>query len=294
MSKTKFTRVAVAGLTASDGRTIEPLWLTQAAKNFNPATYPARVNVEHIRGLAADGPFPMLGDVVALRTQTDDIEIAGKTEKRLALYAQIEANDKLKGYLKADQKKYTSIEIEPNFNGTGEAYLMGLAATDSPASLGTEALQFSTRSDDDYAKIRKAELDKRKQTPTCLFSAAFATSIEFEDEAASPDADSLVDKIVGKIKLAIAPKEEPKPEPQQQQLTDPNAALVTAFTAGLKELGSDLAAAMKTSSDKADARFAKIESDFAALRNDVEATPSRNYTQRPPATGGEGLELADC
>ncbi|RYG20587.1 MAG: phage capsid protein, partial [Caulobacteraceae bacterium] len=86
--KTKFTRVAVAGLTASDGRSIEPQHLIEMAAAYNPDTYTARLNVEHMRNLSADGPFPALGDVIALKTQTDEIEIAGKKEKRVALYAQ--------------------------------------------------------------------------------------------------------------------------------------------------------------------------------------------------------------
>lgn len=32
------------------------------------------------------------------------------------------------------QKIYTSIEINPKFGDTGEAYLVGLAVTDSPAT----------------------------------------------------------------------------------------------------------------------------------------------------------------
>jgi hypothetical protein len=43
------------------------------------------------------------------------------------------------------QKVYASIEINPNFADTGEAYLVGLAVTDDPASLGTEMLQFSAK-----------------------------------------------------------------------------------------------------------------------------------------------------
>lgn len=39
---------------------------------------------------------------------------------------------------KAAQKVYTSMEIQPNFANTGKCYLVGLAVTDDPASLGTE------------------------------------------------------------------------------------------------------------------------------------------------------------
>lgn len=294
---TKFTRIAVAGLTASDGRTIEPQWLRDMATNYNPATYTARVNVEHFRNASAAGPFPALGDVIALRVQEDDIELGGKTEKRVALYAQIQGNETLQGYLAADQKKFTSIEVEPNFSGTGKAYLMGLAATDSPASLGTEALQFSARTDDDFAKIRKADLDGRKKHETCLFSAAFATTIEFADDAAQPDAaDSIIDRLVAKFAAATNKTPEPKTPPA----ADPaQAADLTAFaaavTTGMQELAQSFTQATAALTSDVNARFAKIESEQAALKGHVEKTPDANYRQRPAATGGgDGQEMTDC
>jgi hypothetical protein len=48
--KFKSFRVATEGAT-TDGRTITRAWLSQMAKNYNPATYGARVNMEHIRGI---------------------------------------------------------------------------------------------------------------------------------------------------------------------------------------------------------------------------------------------------
>ncbi|EFL3555848.1 GPO family capsid scaffolding protein, partial [Escherichia coli] len=44
-SRKKF-RVAVSGSTV-DGREISPVHLREAAENFNPDVYAARVNVEH-------------------------------------------------------------------------------------------------------------------------------------------------------------------------------------------------------------------------------------------------------
>jgi hypothetical protein len=46
---------------------------------------------------------------------------------------------------KAGQKVYTSMEIQPNFANSGKCYLVGLAVTDDPASLGTEYLEFCSR-----------------------------------------------------------------------------------------------------------------------------------------------------
>ena len=55
-------RVAVEGAT-SDKRTIKRSWLEQAAKNFNPSTYCARLWLEHFRSLLPDSPFKAYGDV---------------------------------------------------------------------------------------------------------------------------------------------------------------------------------------------------------------------------------------
>ncbi|MBK1970808.1 GPO family capsid scaffolding protein [Brevundimonas diminuta] len=293
---TKFTRVAVAGLTASDGRTIEPQWLRDMAATYDYATYPARLNVEHYRNASATGPFPALGDVIALKVQEDDINIAGKTEKRVALYAQIEGNETLQGYVAADQKKFTSIEVEPNFAGSGKAYLMGLAATDSPASLGTEALQFSARTDDAYAKQLKADLDARKQHNTCLFSAALETRIEFADqENPTADAETLIDRIVARFTKALPGSEPTPPAASQPPAGQPDVTgLMTAFTDGLRELGQSFSQALAQASQDTNARFAKLESEHAALKSDIEGTPERSYSARPTHAGGDGAQLTDC
>lgn len=76
------------------------------------------------------------GDVVGLKTEEN-------AEGKLQLLAQIDPTDDLIKLNKERQKIYTSIECDPNFADTGEAYLVGLAVTDNPASLGTEMLVFS-------------------------------------------------------------------------------------------------------------------------------------------------------
>lgn len=295
MAKSKFLRVAVAGFTASDGRVIEPVWLTQMAKNYNPATFTARVNVEHIRNLSADGPFPALGDVLALKVQTDDIDIGGKTEKRLALYAQIDGNDILTGYLAKDQKKFTSVEIEPNFSGIGEAYLMGLAATDNPASLGTDALKFSAGSDP-YALQLKATLDGRKQHASCLFSAAIETTFEFETGSViAPGAESFLDKLFSGLDARLSgKKEEPKlvVQPAANPADIDMKALFTDLGQGLKTGLEQAFAAQAQANTQA---IAKVTSEFAALRADIEKTTPTTFTHRPAATGADdAVELTDC
>ena len=41
------------------------------------------------------------------------------------------------------QKVHLSVEIDPNFAGSGKAYLVGMGVTDSPASLGVGIMKFS-------------------------------------------------------------------------------------------------------------------------------------------------------
>lgn len=49
MAKTRFFCIAVEGGT-TDGRVIERDWIEQMAAGYNPATYTATINCEHIRG----------------------------------------------------------------------------------------------------------------------------------------------------------------------------------------------------------------------------------------------------
>lgn len=169
--KSKWFRVAVEGAT-TDGRKIQRSWIEQMAKNYSPDVYGARINLEHIKGYSPDSQFKRYGDVLALRSEEiKDGILAGK----LGLFAQIEPTDDLIKMNKSKQKVYTSIEINVEFADTGEAYLVGLAVTDDPASLGTEFLEFSAN-----AKVNP--LASRKQAPNNLFTAAEETLIEFENE----------------------------------------------------------------------------------------------------------------
>lgn len=294
--KSKFFRVAVEGMTASDGRTIERQWLVDIAESYNPETFGARVNMEHIKGFSAEGPFIAYGDVLAVKTEEVEIELAGKKEKRLALFAQIDPTDQLVKFNKARQKIYSSIEIEPNFSGTGRCYLMGLAVTDNPASLGTEALKFSASGAEGYAKQLKAALDSRKQHSSCLFTALVESTIDLEGDD-DDDAVSAFEKVFGKfsamLEAASGRKSEPEKveqKPAKEALSDPNAALAAAFS----QFGKDLGAQLKADRSAAAAAETRIRSEFAALKADIEKTPDKAFTARPEATGADGVELADC
>ena len=168
--KAKRFRVGVEGAT-TDGREIQRDWLIQMAASYNPSVYTALINLEHIKSYMPDSTFNRYGKVAALvAEEISDGPLAGK----MALYADVEPTDSLVELVKKGQKLFTSMEVSPKFADTGKAYLVGLAATDDPASLGTEMLAFS-------ASAAHNPLANRKQNPENLFSAAAETVIELEE-----------------------------------------------------------------------------------------------------------------
>lgn len=133
----KWFAVAQEGPTADD-RDIKRSWLEQCAENYNPQTYTARINLEHLHWRIydpQDAHSNCYGDVLAVKTK----EVNGK----LKLLALIKPTQELIELNRKQQKVFTSVEINPDFAGTHEAYLVGLAVTDDPASLGTDRLKFN-------------------------------------------------------------------------------------------------------------------------------------------------------
>ncbi len=125
--------IATEGPTV-DGRKITREWLTQMAENYSLEEFTALIWPEHRRFY---GYGENWGKVVELKAEEKD----GK----MRLFAKLEPNDYMLEANRKKQKLFTSIEPNPDYKGEGRCYLMGLAATDSPASTGTSLLQFSRK-----------------------------------------------------------------------------------------------------------------------------------------------------
>ncbi|MFT3967090.1 MAG: GPO family capsid scaffolding protein [Sphingobium sp.] len=278
MAKSKFFRVFVEGFTASDGRKIEASWIDEIVSTFNPATYTPRINCEHIKGFSPEPPFNAYGSITAVKAQTDEIEIDGQTQRRRALYAQIEPNEQLLKINKAGQKIFTSVEITPDFSGTGKVGLVGLAVTDNPASLGTEALSFSGL---------KPMFDARKQHPDNLFSAAIETSIVMEAE--TTDGAGIADAIKSGFAglAAMFTRSEPEKPRDEPKAANDNSFDVAAFSTAL---GEQVAAAIKPVADG----LASLQADFATVQDKLAKEPQPNNFSRQPATGGQSNIKTDC
>ncbi|AIT79093.1 GPO family capsid scaffolding protein [Novosphingobium pentaromativorans] len=292
MAKTRFFRVALEGAT-TDGRQIERQWLLDAEETYDPQTYTARVNMEHIRGFSPEAPFNGYGSIVALKTEEVTVKLGGKDEKRLALFAQIDANDQLVAINRKGQKLFSSIEIAPEFAGTGKAYLVGLAVTDSPASLGTEMLQFAAKQGEN------SPLAHRKQDKANLFTAAEEVSIEIEEGGpVNPDPTGIFASIKGMLDKMTGQGggQQEQKHSQEQRQDDPappqaDGNAMAAFGVMIGQLSTAVQASTKATGEQ----IAKLTADLAALNTKVEGAPAGTFTKRDPATGGgENAVRTDC
>lgn len=279
----KFFRIGVEGDTC-DGRVISATDIQEMADTFDPRVYGCRINLEHIKGLLPDSPFKRYGDVVELKAEKieDDSELNGK----LALFARISPSDELVAMNKALQKVYTSMEIQPNFANSGKCYLVGLAVTDDPASLGTEYLEFCRTA-------KHNPLNRFKASPENLFSVATLAELEFEDQP-----ETLLAKLTDSVKAIFSRK---------QQDDD-------ARFADVREAVTAIAERVQSGGEDTEARFGKLESEITALKQTVteqaeatsqqfsafkttlDNTESSVQPRRKLSTGGDSADsaLTDC
>ena len=272
--RSNWFRVAVEGAT-SDKRTIKRSWLEQAAKNFNPSTYGARIWLEHYRSLLPDSQFKAYGDVLAVKTE--EVDING--QKKLALFAQVEPTAELIAMNKAKQKIYTSVEIDDSFADTGEAYIVGLAVTDSPASLGTDVLAFSAQ------KPEGSPFKDRHYSATSMFTEAQETELKFEEIEEKP---SIGAQLFSKVQALLTGKQV-KDDTEFAQI----GQAVEAVAEHVKDLPEQLAvekqftAGLKTKLDQ-------LSKDFTELKDKLSTTQDHNQKTRPPVTGGADQVVTDC
>ena len=272
--KSKWFRIAVAGDT-TDGREIQSEWIKQMAENYDPNVYGARINVEHIRSVLPDSVFGAYGDVIALKTEK--VTING--EEKDALFAQIEPTESLIAINKKKQKVYTSMEVDENFAKTGSAYLIGLAVTDSPASLGTEMLQFA-------AGAQVNPLNDRKQRPENLFSAATEVSIEFEEVKTQRSYSAgLLDTV-----KKLFTKQEKAEQKSAESFSEQEQAILEIATETSKqgEAVSDLEEKYRS----LNTAHEQLQQDFNELKTKLDSEPDNE--PRPKSANSKFTEEVDC
>lgn len=267
MKKSKFFRVAVAGST-TDGRVIEATWIQQMAKNYNPDTYTALGNLEHFRSISPDSTFGSYAKVIALKAE--EVEINGA--KKWALFAQVDAFDQLIELHQRGQKLFTSIEVNPNFADTGEAYLVGLAFTDSPASLGTQIMEFASKNPEANPFVSK------KQDKDNLFTAAEEADLQFEDGQDAP-AKGLFSKVLDWLKPQQE-QQDNKNKDQFKEVSDSLEAIAKTFGESQTKLQK-----VETEFSELKTKHSKLETDFNGLKTKLEGEQNPGTPPAPENTG---------
>lgn len=225
-------RVATSGPTV-DGREILPQELRDIAETYRPSLYTAVIWCEHER------QWGSYGTVYAVRLieEAEDLEPG-----QVALEAQLKPNDKLLQLNDMGEKLFTSIEIWPNFQGRGKAYMTGIAVTDEPASVGTQELYFSAnrRQGRYFAAPVKGSSNESKSELGKLISALTGLFKRFSldekpagsptppteskppmDEATATALGALLQQLLivaAGIQAVIEPATEEAPEPDQEPI----------------------------------------------------------------------------
>lgn len=265
-------RVAVSGNTV-DGREIQPQHLRDAAANYNLEVYAARVNIEHILSPYPGSDFGAMGDVVAL--SAEDIT-EGPLAGRTGLYAEIEPSERMKQMTDKGQKVYSSIELHPQFALNGKAYMIGLAMTDTPASLGTERLKFAAQQ-----RASVMAFNNQQVEAPMITEAIEAEVIELAAQR-SDEGKQWFNRVMGILG---------KGQKTDDQRFGQVHQAVEAVAQSQVDLGEQFSAAeQERQQDKA--TIQKLTTDLAALRQQLEGTDG-SFSQRPAAGGGDSAQLAD-
>ncbi|HEE5190824.1 TPA: GPO family capsid scaffolding protein [Klebsiella pneumoniae] len=278
----KWFRIGVEGDTC-DGRVISATDIQEMAETFDPRVYGCRINLEHLKGILPEGPFSRYGDVVELRSEKidDDSVLNGK----LALFAKITPTDDLIAMNKKLQKVYTSMEIQPNFANSGKCYLVGLAVTDDPASLGTEYLEFCRG-----AKFNP--LNRFKTAPGNLISVATLAELEFEDLP-----ENVFTALSDKVKTIFSRKQasdDARFQDVHEAVTTVSEHVQENLTATEQRLAA-LENAFATLKQDVTSKADQTRQAFSQLKTTLDNTESTTQPRRKLSTGGGGDELlTDC
>ncbi|MFV2029800.1 GPO family capsid scaffolding protein [Neisseria sp. S1] len=260
---TEWRLVALSGKTA-DGRTIPAEHIREMAESYNPETLGARINLEHLHFLLPNPEFAGLGDVVALKAE--------KQGDKVALYAKLAVNPALQKMWDSDQKIYSSIEYVEQFADTGKAYLVGLAVTDTPASLNTSR-HFSVSAVSEAEKsVKLSEYTEmsEKTKKQGLFAALFA-SLNATSETETKDTDA-----------------ENKDAPSQVANPDVGDKKEYAEKSDLEEVKAELEAAAKFGAEMVE-KFKDLQDKFEKFKAEVESAPVSGERKPHSGSGNESI-----
>ncbi|MFC4654365.1 GPO family capsid scaffolding protein [Rheinheimera marina] len=197
--QTGWVIVATEGATI-DKRIISKQWIQDMADTYSASEYTALIWPEHFR--STWGPFE------GKNWGTVDELKAAVVDGALRLFAKLTGNDYLLAANKDGQKLFMSIEPDPDYKGTGKAYLTGLAVTDSPASTGTTRLKFSVGERSHDVEVSQLE---------ALLSTDFIKEETTEGQAKENGLFAALQNLLNKFKTPEPATDKPEVNPMDKE-----------------------------------------------------------------------------
>lgn len=271
--------IAASGGTI-DGRTIDDQWMDDIAETYDPRVFTAMIWPRHDTVENRKYTYN-LGTVEAVKLETED-----GVKK---LYAQLSPNQFLIDANKAGQNLFTSIEIVEKFPTTGRDYLYGLAATDVPASLYTDRMEFNANGEAMTLRTFSAGesmtftlQDKQQKTPFWerLFSQRPAAK-DTEEPMDKAQFDQLLGKLDTSDKRMEALEQKLETFSQQQKQPEPtSASTITQPPNGETQVDPDAAPKWFTQYEQGvNAKFDDLTKRFEQINN-------KEVTRLPPGDPG--------
>ncbi|MEB7742583.1 GPO family capsid scaffolding protein [Escherichia coli] len=193
---TDWTCIATSGPTA-DGREIDPQWLIDAAETYSRNVYTAMLWPYHENDIAFRQFTANMGEVDELKTETGE-------DGKIRLFARLVPNQFLIEANRMGQKLFTSVELAPDFARSGRDYLIGVAVTDIPGSLGTEKLRFILNNEEYTARRANHEMftlgglsPRTEKKPKSILRRLFSADQASNTDTRKPDTgeDAKMDEI---------------------------------------------------------------------------------------------------
>ncbi|EGF1658200.1 GPO family capsid scaffolding protein, partial [Salmonella enterica] len=188
----------------------------------------------------------------------------------------IEPTDRMKKLTDEGKKIYSSIELHPQFSLNGNPYIVGLAMTDTPASLGTERLKFAAQQREQVMKFNN------QHTEAPMFTEAMEAEIIGLAEQRSEEGKqwfSRVMELIGKGRKS-----------DSEQFSQVREAVegVAQSHADLLDRFND----MSRQHDSDHKTIEKLTAELTTLRDQL-ASQDGDTKDRFRATGGNAAEMPD-
>lgn len=275
---TEWRIIGVSGSTA-DGREISAQKLQEMAESYDPKIYGAIINLEHYRFLwdKWEGGY---GSVLELKAEAWE-----KDPSKTALLAKLSVLPALQNIWDKGEKLFTSMEIQDDFADTGKAYLVGLAITDSPASLGTTenfslASQNAEKKDTFFGSYTEAEIYRIpvKKEPIMSDKGVQNQQIHVVEVG---EAESIFAKLFKKFQ-----GEKDDKQPEKPATSEPEKQDYAAQIAALQQANADAAKLHETTINELNG----LKQQFADLLNRLETETASG--ERTPHGGANEIGKA--